>query len=463
MTLNQMSEDAMVQNVQLFRSELVSQLMNPGKDINYSCGYPDTITKTAYKKIYDREGIATRVVNVLPTESWVQNPVIIEDVETKETEFEKIWKDLNREKHILSYMLRIDVLSGIGEYGLLLLGISDGLSLVKPVAGIDEKTGDSSGNNDYELLYLKPFDESTVEIKTKEADITSKRFGLPTMYTIQMEAMESGGSTITTIDVHWTRTIHIADNRQTSEIRGMPRMQNVYNRLLDIRKIVSGSGEMFWKGAFPGYAFEVDADNTGTIDTDSVKEGFNDYSSGMQRYLLLQGMKAKSLDAQAVNPKDHLDAQIRYIALTLGIPYRVFMGTEQGVLAGEQDAEAWNNRRNKRREDYITPFIIRPVIDYFIGLGILPEPVDSYEVEWPDIQAPSEEEVATVADKKTTALAKYVGVSVDALIDPKNFLMKIMQMSEEEADAIGTKALERIADRVEDGPANTKTEGDDDE
>ena len=49
-------------------------------------------------------------------------------------------------------------------------------------------------------------------------------------------------------------------------------MQRSYNRLLDARKILGGSGEMFWRGGFPGYSFEVNSGMDGAeVDTTSLR------------------------------------------------------------------------------------------------------------------------------------------------------------------------------------------------
>ena len=71
-----------------------------------------------------------------------------------------------------------------------------------------------------------------------------------------------------TADVHWTRILHVADNRKTSEIFGMPRLHVVYNNVLEIKKITGSSGEMFYKGAYPGYAIEAVDDVTSGVQLD---------------------------------------------------------------------------------------------------------------------------------------------------------------------------------------------------
>ena len=437
-------------NATTLRTEIIRRMLNPGKDINFSCGYPDTISKQDYKAIYEREGLAARVVSVWPDESWSMIPEVFETEKPDETEFEKRWDDLLDSVEIYHYLHRIDVLSGIGRYGILLLGLDDGKDLNEPVEGVNDKTGEKVGNvTDRKLLYLRPFDENVVEIKNLEQDPSSPRFGFPVEYQITIEDVQAGQSNSRTLDVHWTRVIHVVDNREVNEIFGRPRMQNVYNRLLDVRKILSGSGEMFWKGAFPGYVFEVNPElaKTGaTIDSDSIKAEFQSYSNDLQRYLAITGVTAKSLAPQVTSPEDHLRAELQYIALSLGIPLRIWLGTEEGKLAGGQDAKAWRGRVKKRQNDYLSPLVIRNFIDRLIVIGVLPEPKE-YTVVWPDLNTPSDEEKAKVALVKTESLAKYIQGDVASIIPPKEYLMEIQGMELEQAEAIEKAANDFVDDR----------------
>lgn len=437
------------QNAITSRSAGLSRLLNIDKDINYECGYPTTIATEDYKAIYDREGIGTRVVRLLPEECWQMLPSIEENQDAKETEFEKQWKDLEKKFHLYHYLRRIDVLSGIGRFGVLLLGISDGKKMYQPVKGINAVTGEKVGKSKYQLLYLRPFDESVVSVKSKETDITSPRYGLPVTYEISFENTSASGTISTTNIVHWTRVLHIADNREISEINGVPRMKPVYNRLLDLRKIVAGSGEMFWKGGFPGLVLKL---MEGAALNDDAKTALRaqikDYQDGLQRWLSPENIEVKELNPQIADPEPHVKVQIQYICCTLGIPYRIFMGSEAAHLASTEDKETWNSRLKDRQENYISPMVIRLLIDRLIMYGVLPE-VPEYTVQWPDLGVPSEKEAAEIAGKKTEALAKYVAGSVNELIPPKEYLTMILGMRDEDAQAV-IDAAEKFGKKIED-------------
>lgn len=426
---------SLIENAYTARRDTLERLLNPGKDVDYECGYPKDIDKVDYKRMFDREGLAHRVVCVMPEESWTVQPDIYETEGVEDTEFEKKLMELIDDNRLFHYLERMDILSGIGRFGILLFGLNDGKPLESPVEGIDQVTGEYKGKRKKEvkLLYLKPFDESVVTIAAFDENKQSPRYGYPTMYTL-----ETADERKSSLRVHWTRVVHIADNRSSSEVYGEPRMKCVYNRLLDIRKILSGSGEMFWKGGYPGLSFQLDpniAAANATIDTDSLKEEIEKYMSGLQRYLKLEGIVVKSLQPQVADPEGHIKAQLQQIAITLGIPSRVLMGSEEARLAASQDARTWNRRVAKRQENYLTLLLVRPVIDRLIAFGVLPE-VPQYFVSWPDLNTIDEKDKSDIAKTVSEALGQYVRYDVESIYPLRQFYTNILGMSAAEAEEI---------------------------
>jgi len=437
----------------LMRSQFLTKLLDPRRDIDDECGYPKEISAQQYRYLYDREGIAQRVVAMMPTECWASDPHVRENEDADLTEFEETWELLQKEMNLFHFLARADEMSGIGAFGILLLGIGDGQDMGQPVEGISE-TGEKVGNAQHELLYCRVFDESLVEVATFETDEGNPRFGQPLTYNVTFadprneDTVGLTSPTGTQKTVHWTRCLHLADNRKSSEIFGVPRMRPVYNRLYDLRKLLGGSAEMFWKGAFPGIAFEVNPD-LGDVELDAaaLRTEFDAYSNGLQRYLALAGVSAKSLAPQVANPEAHINSQIKAIAITLSIPWRIFVGSEQAQLASSQDKHTWNTRLAHRQHKYVGPLVVRPFIDRLITFGILPE-VEEYFVEWEDLASPSDEDKAIVAAKVVEAIAKYVQAGVDTLVPPMEFFTIIMGMPAEQAEAI-IEAADEQADELE--------------
>ena len=457
----------LVRNLLISRTAWLNKLLDPRRDIDAECGHPETLTVDDYARAYDRGDVARRIVNIYPEESWNQSPEVFENEDEDETEFEKAWDQLENDFKIWHYLQRVDMLSGIGRFGVLLIGIDDGKELREPIDGVNNQ-----------LLFLRPFEEVYVTINTLNTDSTSPRFGLPELYSIQFadtalgttpSARDASTSTSKTVNdgaqltVHWSRVLHVADNRQNSDVLGRPRMEVVFNRLLDLKKIAGGSGEMFWKGGFPGISLEAaNPDDDVTFDAEATNEQMDKYMNGLQRYIALVGMSAKSLAPQVADPRPGIETQLKLIATAIGVPWRIFIGSEQGQLAADADSVSWAKRVGRRREEYLSPFVIEALVKRFIEIGILPEPQEII-VKWPDIHTPSDEEKAIVAEKRTNALSKYVQSGVDALVPPFHFLTLVLDFSDDEANAIIEEAgdrLDELTPEFEDERAEAKASND---
>lgn len=412
------------------RTELFRRLMDPRRDISTECGHPTDIFIEDYSRVYERNGVGTRVVQVYADESWKTLPQVFEDTSPELTDFEKAFNELEEEHSIMANLRQIDILSGVAYYGVLLMGFNDGAPLRAPL-----NPGRSGG---LELAYLRPLDNSAVSIAQWDTDESSPRFGKPTMYRLNLAlgvdrvgvqtepSIEEGIG----VDVHWTRVIHVLDNRRNSPVFGEPRLKPVFNRVLDVEKVSAGSAEMFWKGGFPGIAIETQPGLVETIefDGDAVKQQMDAYMNGLQRYIALLGMSARTLEVQISDPKNFYELQMRLITTALAVPWRVFMGSEAAQLASDQDATNWNTRLNARRKNHIDPMILRPFLNRMIELGVLPQPKEGYHIKWDDLNSPTDLDRARVADFITKALATYVQVGADVLFPPRDFLMSVLNM-----------------------------------
>lgn len=457
----------------LERIQWLQRAMDPRRDFNKECGYPDFINPRLYRLMYDREGIAKRFNDIYPDECFSVEPEIYETEDDRDmTDLEQGWLDLttNEQTNPLHYFHRIDVMSGIERYGALLYGLDDGLPLNQPVRGIGEDGLPDGSSPSHNLLYLRCFDEITAPITKFQTDRNNPRYSQPLEYSMHfsnfgfnqgMGGSTAAGSETVQQTVHWSRVQHVADNRQNSNIFGVPRMQPVYNRLCDVHKILGGSAEMFWKGGFPGFSFELDPALVAagvTIDTDSLKQQFYAFSNSLQRYISLVGLNAKSLAPQVADPEGHLNSQLLAIALAGGIPLRIFLGSEQGQLASGQDVRTWNRRLMKRQTTYLTPMLIRPFIDRMIMFGVLAPPAKKsyldvirgkkpqtsngmgYKVHWPDVNIPDRNENSQIADRMANTMQKYVTGGVAQAYPLRPWLTMVMGLTPDQADFVIAEA-----------------------
>lgn len=305
------------------------------------------------------------------------------------------------------------------------------------------------------LVFLRAFDETLVQVVRWEWNVRNPRFGLPVMYRITLNDprdQHSGvGLPMATVFVHWTRVVHVADNRGSSESFGSPRMRPVLDNLLGLRKIYSGDPEGYWKQAFPLLSIEshpeLGAD--ATLDVDAVKDVMERIFSSLQRYIAISGATVKTLPPAVADPTAHITVQLEAICIQLGIPIRVFKGSERGELASSQDDASWNDRLRFRQHTYLTPRLVCPFIDRLIMLGVLPEP-EGYTVEWPDLDSLTDKDKAGIALQRVQAYAAYTAGQPEAVITPLDFLVREMGFTEEEAETIIEAAQKATEEKMED-------------
>lgn len=532
--------DNLLFNVWQTRYDLFRQFIDPKRDIDRECGYPQDSELQAmfYRQMYQRHAPAERVCQLMPKQCWQVAPSVFEEEESStESPFEKDWKDLGRQlsgtrswykdesgSMIWHYLCKADVLSGIGHYGVILIGLDDGLPLDMPAEGanqqpdgsyLDAKAGKpvplqtmygpalgteamyggigfspgmfpdrlgydfSPGNGTgippkpvpllgtglkqtkagtdrkRRLLFLRCFDEAMAPIMAWENDPYNPRYGQPLYYNINFydpsQPMSGIGLPNVIRRVHWSRIVHIAlTGDDPSEVFAKPQQRPVINELMNLKKLYGGSGEMYWRGAFPGISLETHPQLGPNVkpNTDSIRQMMTSYGEGLQRYLMLAGMTAKSLAPQVTDPKSFIDVQIGSICIEKGCPVRIFMGSERGELASGQDDGQWNDTVRHSQYFERTPKVLVPLIDRLIAVGVLTEP-EGYGCEWPGLDSLSEKDKAQVALTKTQAISVYASTGVEAIIAPLEFLTNILGMEDEEAQAILTAT--KKAQEEEDG------------
>lgn len=461
-----------ISEVATTRANLLQQLFDPRRDIPKECGYPESgseYTADQYKQLYDHEPIAARCVEVLPMESWRSMPTVYEsEDEEVETPFEAAVKtlpeNLRGEKSyhkqeegniIWSTLRRADIMSGIGQYGVIVLGLDDGQELRTPARFRPGK------NVTRKLTRLVVLPESLAPVSVWDTNPNSPRYGHPVEYNITFydprETLQSGiGTQNTTVQVHWTRIVHIVSDDTISDVYSVPQLRSVLRRNLDLQKLYGASAEGYWRSCFTAISLETHPQLGGDVNVDkpSIRRMMEDYANGLQRYLSLQGMSAKSLAPQVVDPASQIDAQITAICIKKGVPKRIFMGSERGELSSAQDSDEFADRMRDRRRMHITPRVLVPFFDRLINLGVLPEPTDGYCADWNDQKAENETEKANIGKAKTEALAKYTAGGCDTVITPVDYLTWFLGFDREEAETIIEAAEERTAEIEEEDEQN---------
>jgi len=464
----------MAMNASYSRTRLARQLgggydgeADPRRNIAAECGWPtsESITPESLGEMYDRLGVAARVVDLMPEEAWQVTPFVYEDEDVSVvTAFEQAvddlckslrgtsWYEGDEGNPLWEHLLRMDRLCGVGSYGALLLGLDDGKELLEPADGLDERGDIRGAPSGRKLLFLREFDERLASVNAWETERTNPRYGQPISYNLTFDDPKLTGGTKgsgrATEVAHWTRVIHVADNLGTSDLFGVPRMRPVFNDLLDLRKLYGGSAEMYWQGAFPGMGFKTDPQLGADVQFPSdFKETMENYMNGLQRWMAVGGVDPKMLSPTVVSPTDQIQGHLEAICIRLGVPMRIFLGSERGELSSSQDSRAWTDRLRRRQNTWITPRLVAPVIDRLICLGALPQP-SRYVVEWPDIAQKTDQEKLDAALKKTQAVAAYIQGNLESVVTPMAYFTNFLDFTDEEATAILEEAEVNIAEKI---------------
>lgn len=377
------------------------------RDIYKALGYPTNITYADYAVRYIRQDMAKAIIDRPAKLTWQGGLIIQESKEKQDTELEKAWLKLRNKFKLQNIFSRGDRLAGIGCYSVLLLGLDD----VKKVE--DWVNPISVGTR--KLLYVKPYGEGNAPIVTYETDTKSERFGYPLFYEIRTssETGSTGSNTATVspqnVKVHHSRIIHIVDDILESDIMGIPRLEAVFNRLMDLEKLIGGSAEMYWRGARPGYQGKVDKDYQLTPETQAdLQNQIDEYENNLRRMLVNEGVTYEELKQQISEPGNHVDIQIQMISAVTGIPKRILTGSERGELSSDQDATEIKVYIQNRREEHAETHIVRPFIDWCISHDILPKPSsEDYSIVWNDLFAQSEKQLVDIGRARSEALRNY--------------------------------------------------------
>lgn len=388
------------------------------RDLYKTMGYIRTLTAEDYLGQYLRGDIAGRIIDAYPDATW-REPPVVSAADEDGGRFADAVHELDERIGLWSRLARADRLANIGHYGIILCGFDGGDPLWSPLRGSDRR-----------LIYLKPHSEVTAEISRWDNDPSSPRYGKPEMYNVTIGSGRTSGisgltmGVSTMVRVHWTRVIHIAEKPLDDDSIGLPRLERVFNRLMDVDKLLGSSAEIFWNNAAGLWALKADPElEWDPEDKKELEEQLQEMSHGLRRWLRLRGIEPENIAASIADPRNFVESLLDVIAGATGIPKRILVGSERGELSSEQDENNWAGRVNERRATHAIPNIVRPLLDMLILRGALPKPAGGrYNVEWEGSDSLGEETRARIADTRASALQKYMNtLGAEEIVPPREF------------------------------------------
>ena len=387
---------------------LSGQSFGGARDLYETMGYPRDLDAEDYVSSYLRQDIAARIVDAYPDATWREEPEFAAD-----SAFKSAFEEMNKRLQVWRMMHRADRLGGLGHYGIILLGLDGGEDMATPARG-----------KDYSLLYAQPHSERTAQIVRWDARPDSARFGKPHLYRITTGVNWTGaGAGQKSITVHHSRVIHFAERALEDESIGTPRLERVWNRLMDLDKLLGSSAEIYWQNAAMIMQLKADLEvQWDPQEAEVLKQQVEEMQHGLRRWLRTRGIEASNIapGLQGSDPSNSIDKILDAISGASGIPKRILIGSERGELSSQQDENNWAGRIQERREQYAGPTIAEAFIARGQQLGFLPS--GNVDIEWPESDTLGEQGRADIAQKKAMAVAAYVNTpGAELVVSPEEF------------------------------------------
>lgn len=349
-------------------------------------GYPCQLNFFNFWNMFRRFGVASAVVEMPADICWLSPPEV-KGSDGFDKEFTKLIKSTN----LWNRLKGLDKRQRVGRYAGLLIEVRDGKKLSEPVKSLN-----GVGN----VSNLKPIYEGQLEVSTTEKDQASDNFDKPTMYTYNSGAIGDRNDESTfSGQIHPSRLIIAAEGADDGSIYGISSLENIFNDLMDLRKISGAGGEGFYQNtrsapvisAKEGYKLKLNEKEKESLETE-----VDNFLSKWQKKFVSEGLEFTYPNISLDNPKEFADNAWANIAAGSKLPSDELRGTQTGVLAGDKNSKSTLRSMNSRRENFLTE-LVTELIDWMILHQVLP--ASEYEIEWDDLLADSDTDKLSLGEK----------------------------------------------------------------
>lgn len=430
-------------------------------------GYDETsdLSFATFWSRYQRDGLATALVDRFVGSTWQTLPVATpgpddegEASVDESSDFSRAVSELfdggalrqpfgsSLRRSVTEAIELADTYATIGDYSLLFIGFRDSddeTSLSDPVG---ESSGASSGDISDDVAYVEPVNQAQVADIEVVEERDDPRYDLPEEYDIQF-GNERGSET-----VHHSRVIHIPEGTRISALRGTPFLLKGWNRFDDIEKLLGGSAEQAWRGAYNGMAVHPPRDADGNLvlfdddEGDGIEKQVEEYRHNMRRVIRSTG-EIETLDPNVADVSNHIEMHFRAISAAYDIPQSIYMGNETGERATTEDRAQWAETIAGRRNRHAEQRIIRPLLDRLNYAGAIDTP-DEYTISWESLTEISDQEWADLMKTKSQAIDLLSAGQPDTLFSEQE-RRKILGYPEERGSMTETTADDESFDEAD--------------
>ncbi len=392
-------------------------MRHAGSDNKRDCawqeyGWKENLCFDDFYKLYDRQGVAFGVVNLLNGKCFETNPWVIQGDENDEKEAETAWEKSVRlfakKSKLWKAFKAADEYRLVGNYAAIILQIADGKKWTDPVSG-----------NRLVIKQLIPAWEGQLTPTDIDTDPNSPEYGEPMAWQYaEGDVQQSDDAAVAprNLKIHRDRIMILGDWRA-----GRSFLKAAYNSFVNLEKIEGGSGESYLKNAGRQMVINYDKEvNLAQIARDykldgvaELQELFNeqarDLNNGGDRLMVTQGASTQMLVSNVPDPQPHYSISIQTIAAATETPAKVITGMQTGERASTEDLKQYNKRCQGRRVNDLSDDIDQ-VIEHLIRVRLIePAPNGEFTVMWDDLTESTFAEKLDFADKMATINQKSAG------------------------------------------------------
>lgn len=387
---------------------------------------PATLQFSDFYDKFDRNGIAEGAVEQTVLQTWEDYPTFGEDDDAdNETDREAALRQKLEKLRFWQKIAETDRRGMVGAYSGLILRIADDLPFNAPVqrmnSGLDA------------LVEVIPAWEGQLRVAAWFDDIKDENYGQPKMFQFNEANVGQNKLMNRAFDVHPDRVIIWS---RDGTVHGRSMLKSGFDDLMTMERIVGAGGEAFRRNATGRPVLETNKDikiddlrrglgvTTDEEIADAMAKQIEDFSEGFDKFLMLQGMTAKTLDAKIDNPEHPFAIALQSFCASWPIPAKVLVGSQTGERASSEDNQIWKKTNNARRTNICKPNLME-ILDRLKRFGII-EDIE-WIIQWSDLTE------STMADKIERA-AKMNEMNAKSTDEP-------IFLNEEIRDVMGYKQI----------------------
>lgn len=419
-------------------------------------GYPQTVTFEQLLTAYERGGAGHGAVHRILDKCWQALPRIKTPEADEPGPWEKKVGLLLKAVRAWAKLRDFDRRNMVGRYAGLIYRVADGQPLKEPLQRAQK------------LVDLIPVYEDQIKVTAWHSDTSDPdTYGTPKMFQYRACKYAEGdmqGMPMEWADVHPSRVQLLAEGSVGSFFDGVPLLKAGYNHLVDLEKVAGGSAESFLKNSARTVVFEYEP--TSQVEAigqnldgspKTVREVHEEQTRALNRNqdasIVMQGGKANTLQTSVSDPKPSFEVAANLFAASVRIPFTILFGQQTGRLASDEDKADMVARCASRQANVLTP-MLEEFIRRMQAAGIVEE--GEFEVEWPPLDAPSDDEKYALLDKLTQAMERCFRAGLTEPLFDANELRRVAGFEERADDGMPEEGEARPGENGEDEGASNR-------